>query len=72
VAEPGVLSAGEGEVPEAELADPAEPLELRRLDEREEQALRDGDEPVDGVGEDLEPAGHGGRGRGEGGSYLSG
>src|SRR5690606_26247905 len=75
VLEPGVDGAGEDEEAEAELADPPQPLERRRLDERQDQPLRDADEAVDGVVEELEAARHAGGGRarrgGRGRNYLT-
>src|SRR5690606_35031932 len=56
VLEPGVDGAGEDEEAEAELADPPEALERRRLDEVEDEPLRHADEAVDGVAEELEAA----------------
>ncbi len=51
--EAGVLGARKDEVPDAELTDPAQPLDLRRLDEVHDHVLRHRDEPVHRVREEL-------------------
>lgn len=54
VAEAGVLGAWKYHVPDAQLPDAPQALDLRRLDQVQDQPAWNGDEAVNRVGEYLE------------------
>lgn|SRR5690606_3334153 len=58
VSEAGMLGSGKDEVPDAQLPNSPKALHLWGLNEVQDEVLRDGDEPVNRIGEYFESAGH--------------